>query len=592
MAENAGEPTSAQTGTGEIRPDDAEGRRARTPPSPSAPNPVLISRRKILVGGAVLLAAGAAGGAGALRLAGGGAQGVPAASSPLGGKPTGTASHAPGASLDQGPVDSPSDGSEATEEPILAAPVTGPNRVARENQLRGTRRWELPLAGNGDAEAYASEVSVAAGEQIRIHISSPAQTSTVTAYRLGWYGGAGARPVQRWKNVAIGPQPSETTDPVTGMVRTDWTPAVTGTVPDSWVSGLYLVVVEPAGGAPQYCSFVVREATPTAPILMLSGATTHNAYNSWGGKSLYPGSSSGVPTVRGDAGAVVVSFDRPDSQYRGAGLVLRWEYPFARWMESGGYDVAYAADLDLDRHPEIINGRKLIVLVGHPEYWSIPMRATLEAAIAAGTNVASFAGNEMYWRVRFEDHPGGRYRSVTCYRRAELDPLAASDPEHATVEWRYPPAPKPESLVLGQMYGHIVLKPGDFVCSAPDHWLFAGTGMVAGDSIPRLVGQEYDAFWPDLAPPGTQVLSTSSVLSNLTRMYGVYGPFPPNDPSAVTANATIYTAPSGATVFAAGTTAWSWGLDDWGNHEYEGYRTPTDRRVGIMTANVLNRLGR
>jgi hypothetical protein len=82
------------------------------------------------------------------------------------------------------------------------------------------------------------------------------------------------------------------------------------------------------------------------------------------------------------------------------------------------------------------------------------------------------------------------------------------------------------------------------------------------------------------------------VLSNLARTFGVYGPFPSNDPGAATANATIYTAASGATVFAAGTIAWSWGLDDWGSHEYEGYQTPVDKRVGIMTANVLNRLGR
>lgn len=478
-------------------------------------------------------------------------------------------------------------------EPIASAPPPGPARVLRENLRPGTNVWELPLRGTGNAEAYATEVSVAEGQRIEFRIASAAARGDVTLYRLGWYGGAGARVVARWKDVPIASRGDSTTDPVTGLIRCAWAPAVTATVPQGWVSGLYLAVVSPDGGAPQYAHFIVREARPTAPILFLSSATTHQAYNNWGGKSLYPDESTGAPTVTGAANAVTVSWDRPYADNRGAGLVLRWEYPFVRWLESRGYDVGYAADLDLERNPSIAAGRRLLVFAGHPEYWSAAMRRTLESAIAAGTNVAFFSADEIYWKVRFESTVGGPYRTVTCYRRTDIDPQAAANPSLATVKWRDPPIRDPESLVIGQMYGHVVLTPAAFVCSAPDHWVYAGSAMRAGDAIQNLVGQEYDRVFPSraLSPAGLEILAVSPVLPNLGHESELSGGVASDEPQPPVANATIYTAPSGATVFSAGTMQWSWGLDGWGSPEFEGVHTTVDPRVGRITANILDRLG-
>ena len=559
-----------------------------------------MTRRRFLVQGAALVGTGVVLGAGAViavteqgRHAGpsetpapeptAGPTGTPASggpsaapSAPVGSIPEGILPTPPGASL----------------EPIQSAPPRGPGRSARENLRRGTKAWELPVHGKGNAEAYASDVSVADGDRLELHVSSTQPRATITLYRLGWYGGAGARVVERWRDVPISSQPAPTTDPVSGLIRAPWSAAVTANVPEGWVSGLYLAVVAPVGGAPQYCTFVVRERQPAAPILFVSATTTHQAYNGWGGKSLYPDESSGAPTVSGGANAVTVSWDRPYAVYRGGGLVLRWEYPFVRWMESRGYGVEYAADLDLDRHHEVLTGRRLIVFAGHPEYWSVPMRTALEGAIAAGTNVAFFSANEIYWRVRYEPE-NGPYRTVTCYRKKDLDPLAASDPVHATTRWRDSPTPLPESHVVGQMYGHMVLTPTDFVCSAPGHWLYEGTGMRSGDAIANLIGQEYDRFWsePGFAPAGTEILATSPTKPNLGHAVDIYGPPPPNEPWPPVHNATIYIAPSGATVFSAGTMQWSWALDDWGAPDWEGIRTPVDPRVARMTANVLDRLG-
>lgn len=500
-----------------------------------------------------------------------------------------TASKAPGATAAAGasPEESPAD---LLDLPIESAPPRGPDLTARENQRKGTDRWQLALTESGDAEGYFDSVSVAPGEEIGLHIRSKSPTVDVSIVRLGAYGGLGARLVGQYRNVAVPTQPDPTTDPTTGMIAAGWSTALQLTIPSDWVSGEYLAVIAPPGGRAQYAPFVVREPAPVAPILFISPVASHEAYNNWGGKSLYADNSSGSVTEAGGPGAVTVSFDRPYAEYRGAGRMLRWEYPFIRWMEASGYDVGYATDVDLQRDPSIVGGRRLILFVGHPEYWSKQMRATIDGAISEGANVAWFSANEMYWRIRLESTTGP-YREVTCYRSAALDPVTATDPSQATTHWREQPSPDPEARTIGEMYGHIALAPADFVVTAPDSWIYAGTGVQAGDHIPDLVGGEYDRYWPAFAPPGVRVLAQSPVEADLKAEFGSSGSLPPYEPVPPVANATIYTAPSGATVFAAGTMQWSWGLDDWGDFKFRGVRTPVDERVKRITRNILDRLG-
>jgi len=506
----------------------------------------------------------------------------------------------------ESPGESPGD---LRDQPIESAPPPGPDLTARENARGGTDRWVLALDGKGDAEGYFDDVSVAPGQSVGLHIRSATPTVDVSIVRLGAYGGVGARLVARYRGVPVASQPDPVTDPTTGMVTAGWSTALSIDVPLDWVSGLYLAVITPPGGKAQYASFVVREpaapaapiaspapyaATPRplaiAPILFISPATSHEAYNDWGGKSFYGDNSTGGTTLTGGAQAVTVSFDRPYAEDRGAGRMLRWEYPFVRWMEASGYDVGYATDVDLQRDPSIAAGRRLIVFAGHPEYWSVQMRATVDTAIAEGTNVAWFSANEMYWRVRLESITGP-LREITCYRNAALDPLAASDPNQATTHWRDRPSPKPESLTIGQMYGHIALTPADWVVTAPDHWIYTGTGLRAGDHLPNLVGGEYDRFWPEHAPPGTMILAQSPVTADLRAEAASGGSLPPTEPNPPVANATIYQALSGATVFSAGTMQWSWALDGWGGFRYKGIATPVDERVKRITKNILDRLG-
>ena len=67
---------------------------------------------------------------------------------------------------------------------------------------------------------------------------------------------------------------------------------------------------------------------------------------------------------------------------------------------------------DLEFHPEVLESYRLVLSVGHDEYWSSPMRDHLESFIANGGNVAFFSGNTCWWQVRSEDDD----RAIICYK--------------------------------------------------------------------------------------------------------------------------------------------------------------------------------
>ncbi len=458
--------------------------------------------------------------------------------------------------------------------------------VAREAVRTGTDAWYAGVLGDPAAEGYLSRVSVAPGEQVTLQVGSAAPTVDVDWYRLGWYGGAGGRLVRHDAGVRTGPAVRSAPDPLTGLVEANWAPSLALAPDPDWTSGLYLAVLRPDQGDAGYVPFVVRPAADTeaiggpAPVLFVHAATTWQAYNGWGGKSLYNYNSSGITMPVGTSRAVEVSFDRPYLLQQGAGLLFFWELQFVRWQERQRRDVAYVADVDLVLHPELLRGRRLLVFAGHHEYWSRGMRDALAGAIDAGTSVLFLSANECYQQVRFEDAPTGPARRVVCYKSADADPVSANDPSLASVPWRAAPVREPEATLVGQMYAHVVERPADWRVERADHWLYAGTGLHDGDRLTNLVGQEYDTFFPQYAPPGTILLARSPVRPNCV------------DPSIPPVHtATMYRAPSGATVFAAGTYQWSWALDAIGARTYAGVRTPLDRRVAIMTANLFNRLG-
>ena len=488
------------------------------------------------------------------------------------------------------PPSSTSPSGQPTPGPPAPGQFPRDNPTAAENRRAGNHGWDLTAAdGPSGATAFAAAASVAPGDTLDLHVASPTAFD-VEWYRLGWYEGSGGRLVRQDRGLVAAPAAPRAIDRVTGRVEAAGGRVLSVPVDGAWPSGVYLAVVRPTVGPPAYAPFTVR-AAPTAssaPVLFVNATTTWQAYNAWGGADLYDASTADAPEGASGRRAVQVSYDRPQALGRGAGYMPRWELQFVRWQEREGRDVDYCADVDLELHPEVVTGRRLILFVGHHEYWSRPMRATIEGAIAAGTNVAFLSADDMAWQIRLEPSPLGPARRITCYKSSALDPLASTQPAVATCRWREPPVNDPEALVIGEMYGHIVARPADWIVAGSGHWLYEATGLGDGDAIRNLVGQEFDTFFPTLAHPGTVILARSPVVPIIHRAPRKGVPLPLDEDVQT---ATAYVADSGATVIAAGTFQWSWALDDYGDRSYHGVATPLDGRVARMTTNILDRLG-
>jgi hypothetical protein len=148
--------------------------------------------------------------------------------------------------------------------------------------------------------------------------------------------------------------------------------------------------------------FVVRDDSRNSDVLYGLPFTTYQAYNPYGGKSLYPFNSTGANTVAGNTEAVKVSFDRPFDYARIGGThdwYTRSDYPLVYWLERYGYDVAYQSDTDMELNGARVRNHKAYVLGGHDEYYSTGMRTALEQARDAGTGLFNSGANAVFWKI-------------------------------------------------------------------------------------------------------------------------------------------------------------------------------------------------
>lgn len=179
--------------------------------------------------------------------------------------------------------------------------------VARENRRAGTRDWRLDRPALArEIEGYASRSSIDRGEAIDLFVNTASAEFDLEVFRFGWYGGEGARRVVGPRRLAGVRQPMPTCDPDTGLCDCAWTRPFRLRTDEDWVSGVYLVRLTACDSAAQsYIVFVLRDDRRTADLLVQLPFTTYQAYNAWGGKSLYRWGSSGRER------AVKVSFNRP-----------------------------------------------------------------------------------------------------------------------------------------------------------------------------------------------------------------------------------------------------------------------------------------
>lgn len=480
----------------------------------------------------------------------------------------------------------------------LAADATAvePNRIQQENAKPGATDWQLTRVrmDRSDGcrspaiEGYCSKQSVAAGETIEFMVSTePAEEFQIEIFRTGYYGGRGARLMTTLGPLQGGPQPVPSPDERT-MHECRWPPSAELTIPEDWLSGVYLgrlttlVPEDDRAYWQSYVVFIVRDDRP-ADILFQCSDNTWQAYNGWPYQSSLYTHPKGVQGPWAD-----VSFDRPygrEAQYTGivndplsvgSGGYLTFEFPLAYWLEQQGYDVSYCSNSDL-LTPERGLQCKAFLSVGHDEYWDIRQYESVVAMRDAGVNLLFLSGNSVCWvtplqpsssgqpgRIMFRGGPyGGDYRWAT-ERENNFGPFPHRGPD--------------EGYLMGARNLRPVNGGGDWICTKPDHWVFAGTGMKQGDRVPGLIGWEFHGDPPtDL--PGLEVLAQG------TAWQGGTNPAP--------WTATIYPGPKDNYVFNAATIFWSQGLSMPPGHTlpWSHWSRPhgPDQRVQQITRNLLDR---
>lgn len=476
------------------------------------------------------------------------------------------------------------------------------NPVQLENRKPGTSAWVLAKpARNHEIEGYASATSVNRGETLRFYVNTLAPTYRLTIYRMGWYGGLGARQVSGPTELTGYRQPSPVHDQDTGLIECRWEHPVVQTIPDrgqsaeEWVSGYYLakLTAEPAG-AESYILFIVRDDQRPSTYLVQASVTTYQAYNNWGGRSLYSFNSPGGQAAK-------VSFNRPyagsaipeAASGTGAGDFLisnsippgypaspaGWEYNMVRWLEQEGYDVTYTTNIDVHTNPALLASHQAFLSIGHDEYWTWEMRRHIEQARDRGVHLGIFSSNTCYWQMRLEPSrlTGEPDRTMVAYKEIAPwhDPLSTDkDPENdhlVTTHWRNAPVNRPEAGLLGSMFIEVENPvDSDYVIDDAAPWVLANTGLNKGASLPGVAGYEVDGLSAS-SPSGTSVIA---------RMPAGQAP------GAIT----LYRAASGALVFSSGSMQWSWGLDDYqAPHLRKSVLNPS---VQQLTRNILARFTR
>ena len=411
-----------------------------------------------------------------------------------------------------------------------------PSPIAAENLRPGSTGWQLTLPSAG-LEAYLDAYGVLPGATVSVHAGAASATqATWELWRLGYYGGARGRLIASGGPVSVPASTPAQIDPTTGMVSAGWPATFAITVPDDAPTGYYLVKLS-TSAAQTYAPLIVREATPGAPVLVDIAIDTYQAYNAWGGTSLYDNSRTDWSPQH----AYAVSFDRPFAQGNGAGQLFWSDRDFITFAEAQGYDLGYVTDEDLDRDVQLLAHRRLAVVQGHSEYWTGAQRSHVEAALAAGTNLAFFGANDAYWQVRWS----ADRRSLIGYKEfCAGDPLLLTAPNDASCRFRDLQTPRPENALLGVMFGEWQATAAPFRIADASTWLWRGSSATTGALIPGLFGFESDRRYGNGAEPAGVSEVGSALVENHSAQVSV-------------AQSTIYTAPSGAVVFAAASTDWS-----------------------------------
>lgn len=519
------------------------------------------------------------------------------------------------------------------------------NAIVTENQLPGSPAIEWDINGWGDPsiQGFGHDISIDRGQTIDFRIATDATAYRIDIYRMGYYGGLGARRVDTIRPSVKLPQvqPDGLRDPQTHLYDCgNWLVSASWTAPVTAVSGIYFARLVREDEAParwradhspvapstapmavahaygalghgrlrnallepraSHIYFIVRDDAGHADILFQTADTTWQAYNRYGGHCTYGRLDPDHPRQHGGPPrAYKVSYNRPfeTRHYRAVNMPFHAEYPCVRFLEANGFDVAYTTGLDSDRRGELIRHHRLFLSVGHDEYWSADQRRHVEAARDAGVHLAFFSGNEVFWKTRWE--PGlvdreDAHRTLVTYKEThdnrKIDPVA----DVWTGTWRdsnpeNPEGAQPENALTGTIFtvnawrNDPIIVPADY--ARLRFWRHTAVArLMPGEQavlLKGLLGHEWDEDIDNgFRPPGLFRLSETTI-DNVPYVQDCGSVY---DSGTATHHLTLYRHASGALVFGAGTVQWAWGLD--AHHDSETGMPPERQnenttRVGI-----------
>jgi N,N-dimethylformamidase beta subunit-like protein len=519
--------------------------------------------------------------------------------------------------------------------PAAVNPCTSPaNKVVAENCRPGNPRTEWDINSDGDPtiQGFATEMSVNVGESVDFKINSDASKYRIDIYRMGWYGGNGARLIETIQPSVALPQaqPLCITAPQRLVDCGSWKTSASWRVPANAVSGVYVARLVREDNAPQnwrseigpqtgpagswelppafphnygalglgkledamkekrasHMIFVVRDDAAKSAVLFQTADPTWVAFNRYGGSSLYGsyyqnavggGGGAAVNVDNPRTRAYIVSYNRPlDNRANAVGnQFFNGEYPAVAWLERNGYDVSYFSGADSDRRGEKIKEHKVFVSAGHDAYWSAAQRANLEAARDAGVHLAFMGGAAGMWKTRYLPSVEGDNRpnrTLVSYRETlsdgKLDPM----PNIWTGTWRdsrpfNPEGSKPENAltgtigVVGPARNDRLEVPSKY--SKVRFWrdtdiaaLAANASAVMGRGM---LGEEWDEDIDNGSRPAGLIRLSETTVDNVPYVQDWGTTY---DSGTATHAMTLYRARSGALVFSAGSTQYSWGLGD------------------------------
>ena len=340
----------------------------------------------------------------------------------------------------------------------------------------------------------------------------------------------------------------------------DWKVTHTFQIPHESPSGMYTAVAKNQSGNTEFITFIVKEGAVAAPsdILVIAPTNTWQAYNLWGGASFYrygpDGETDEEEAIRL---SVIVSFRRPnkvDRPFGDEGHLTASEAHLLRWLERKGHDYAMICDEDLHYNPNALQGRKVVILQVHPEYYSSEMLNQIATYQASGGNLMYLGANGIYWKVGMSDD-----EQIECRKDGD---------SHRFTEgfgglWR--DHGRSPVYFVGSHYS----KPGfdtyhPYQVINANHWIYDGTGLKNGDlfgesSLNRgkASGHETDKMTSE-TPDDFQLLAKGT------------------NPNFGGAELLIRESPDQGMVFSVGSITYTGAL-------------PVDESVSKITENVLNR---